>query len=195
LLFYRDAILPIREKTGRSTVMGRIIKVIASMFRFINFLFDCLQTWQYTVGGGMSGIITAVVAFYKGLPYWMIPVVAVVAGVVVVIVVALIFKAFTAKKHEEKRLNKLPRLILDIHKQICKVREHLVKHTNWDNVDTSKVLTPMLDIALGREAEQSENMDIISSIAYNLNEAGGTMRGAPSTLNTYMKEGDTDLTP
>lgn len=143
----------------------------------------------------MSGIITAVVAFYKGLPYWMIPVVAVVAGVVVVIVVALIFKAFTAKKHEEKRLNKLPRLILDIHKQICKVREHLVKHTNWDNVDTSKVLTPMLDIALGREAEQSENMDIISSIAYNLNEAGGTMRGAPSTLNTYMKEGDTDLTP
>jgi len=141
----------------------------------------------------MSGIITAFVAIYQGLPYWMIPIVAIVAGVVVTILLALIFKTFTAKKHEEMRLNNLPRLVLDIHKQICKVRGHLVKHTDWDNVDTSKVLIPMFDAAFSAEGEQSAEANVVDTITSNLNEIGKLMHGAPSVLNTYMREGDTSL--
>ena len=173
--------------------MGKIAKIIAFIFRVVNFFFDCIQTWQCTMGGGMGGIITAIAAFYQGLPYWMIPVVAVVAGVVVTILLALIFKTFTAKKHEELRLNNLPRLVLDIHKQICKVRGHLVKHTNWDNVDTSKVIIPVLDAAFSVGAEQSAEANVIDTITSNLNEIGKLMHGAPSVLNTYMREGDTSL--
>ncbi len=48
----------------------RIAKIIAFIFRLANFFFDCIQTWQYSVGGGMGTIITAIVTYFTEMPLW-----------------------------------------------------------------------------------------------------------------------------
>ncbi len=176
--------------------MGRVAKIIAFCFKLLNFIFDVFQTWQYTAGGGMSGIIATIVALYRGLPYWMLPFVAVATGVVVTILLALIFKAFTAKKYEENRLQKLPRLVYDIHNRVCTVRSKLVNKTNWETIDRDAVMSPLVKVFFGIETEREiiiPDDDAITKGATKLREAGSTMSGSPSVLDTYMKEGDTSL--
>ena len=63
--------------------MGRIAKAIALLFRLCNFFFDCLQTWQYTGGGGMGSLAASLIAWWQGLPAWSIAAIVVLVGIAV----------------------------------------------------------------------------------------------------------------
>lgn len=169
--------------------MGKFARVVAFLFRLLNFFFDCLQTWQFTGGGGMSGIVAGAIGFYQGLPYWTLPVIAVVAGVVVVVLLALIFKSFTTRRLEDKELPKLPRLVLSIHNRINTVRNKLIQKTDWDSVDSAKVVSPILDVF----GSTGVNNDTVNQLREKLVASGSPPSGIASVSDSFMKESDTSL--
>jgi len=176
--------------------MGKLAKVIAFLFRLLNFFFDCLQTWQYTGGGGMGVVIAGFISWWQGLSMWGIAIVALLAGILVPTVIAVVLRLTIGRNigsYEKRKLRRLPKLAYDIHKRTSAVREKFVNHIDWSKVDTSKVLTPVLDVFTTEKESVVVDDEKVTDVSTRLDEAGNLMHGASSVLDTLMKDSDTSL--
>jgi hypothetical protein len=177
--------------------MGKVVKLVATTFKAFNFLLDCLQIWQFTGGGGMSAVIAAIITWYGHQSWWVVSLVAVATGVIVVIGLALIFKSFTAKTTEEKRLRKLPRLIYDIHKRICVIRNKTEGKMDWTSVRTNAKLPLLVSFVLGAEPDASRLGSIdekeIEAMTDRVKKTRGHIHSGLPLLDTFMKDSGVDL--
>ena len=176
--------------------MSVLAKVLSRCFRWLNFILDLYQTAQFLGGGGVGGVITAIIAWYSGLVWWQSAIFALLAGIVVVPILALIFKSFAQNRIEAKRLSQLPKLVYGIHNRITKVREKFEKEINWDKIDKNKVMQPIINATVEKLADKISNdssmADKIEAVQKALDVMGGNQ--AISILDTYMNDSDTSLT-
>lgn len=173
--------------------MYRLVRVVAFGFKALNFCLDLWQTWQFAGGGGAVVITTAVIAYFQDKPMWLIVVLAIAAGVLLVCLASLIFKSYALKVTERRRLERLSRLVYDMHKRRCAVREKFISKIDWGKVDFDKVFTPF--IALFPKDDQGIviNDDSLNDVWAKLDEIGSIMHGPGSMFTTVMKSSDTDL--
>jgi len=75
----------------------------------------------------MAVAITALTVFFSGKPIWFVVVLSLAIGVFLVCIASLVFKSFALKVTESGRLKRLPRLVYDIHKRVCSVRNKLIE--------------------------------------------------------------------
>ena len=175
--------------------MGRVAKVVAFLFRLLNFFLDLVQTWQFAGSGGMGGVITFIISWLQGMPIWAVILLSLAASIIIVIILSLVFTTFRRKTIEDRELRKLPRLVLGIHKRISTKRIKLVKNIDWDNIDKSKVIEPMFDFIFGNIEKKDIKIDddSITKGIERLNTIGSRTGGAPSVLDTVLKKSDTSL--
>lgn len=173
--------------------MYKLVRVVAFGFKALNFFLDIWQTWQFATGGGAAVIVTATIAYFQDKPVWLIVVLAIAVGIFVVCVISLIFKSYTLEITEGRSLKRLPRLVYDMHRRRCAVREKFISKIDWDKVDSSKVIIPFVELFTKEGQGINIDDDALNDIASQLNEIGSIMHGASSVLMTIMKSSDTDL--
>ncbi|MBA7566077.1 hypothetical protein ES708_07764 [subsurface metagenome] len=181
--------------------MGRVAKIIAFLFRLLNFILDLLQTWQFAGSGGMGGVITFIISWFQGMPIWAVILLSLAVSIIIAIILSLVFTTFRRKKFEDNELRKLPRLAHDIHKRVCTVRNRLIKRTDWDSLDRDMVIKPLTEILFDKELDQEElelaetelDDDALDTMAKRLKKVGELTHGASSVLDTYMRDSDTSL--
>jgi hypothetical protein len=88
----------------------------------------------------VAGVAAGVIAYFQDKPAWFIVVLAVAVGIFVACVVSLFFKSLRLENAEGRHLKHLPKLVYDMHRRRCVVREQFVSKINWDKVDTSEVI-------------------------------------------------------
>jgi len=144
----------------------------------------------------MGGLVTAIFAWWQGLSYLGVAIVAISVGTIITIGIAVVFQSLTSgniPSFERRRLNRIPKLANDIHKRISKVREHLVKKTDWDSLDISEIIAPLMEVLAddsnGKPSVPVAGMEdyAIPIIKERMGEAGRAMRGAPSVLDTVLQ--------
>ena len=114
--------------------MYKLVSVVAFGFKALNFFLDIWQTWQFATGGGAAVIVTATIAYFQDKPVWLIVVLAIAVGIFVVCVISLIFKSYTLEITEGRSLKRLPRLVYNMHRRRCAVREKFISKIDWDKV-------------------------------------------------------------
>lgn len=137
----------------------------------------------------MGGIITAITAYFLNLPIWAILLSSLSVFILVVIIISLLVKERTRRTLGYKELKRLPRLVYEIHKRINRVRERLIRKTDWDKVKSDKVLSPLLNVFGGLEI----NDDKVQQLHNKLSEAGSPPSGIASVSDAIMKKSDTSL--
>ena len=172
--------------------MYRFVRSIAFVFKALNFFLDLWQTWQFAGGGGVAAVIAFITTYFQDKPLWFAIVFSLCIGIFIVCIASLIFKSYAVRVTEDKRLRRLPRLVYDIHKRVCTVREKFVRHIDWEKIDTGKMLTPILNMFQTAQGIVV-NDDRVSQIESELDEAGGMMHGTPSIFDAMMKKSDTSL--
>lgn len=169
--------------------MYRLARVVAFGFKSLNFFLDLWQTRQFMWGGGTSMVITALVTYFQEKPLWLVVVLSVAVGIFLVWIVSLVFKSYALRVTENRRLRRLPRLVYDIHKRISAIRARLIRKTNWDKIDTSKVISPLLSVFGSLEINDNK----ISELQGKLSDAGSPPSGIASVSDAIMKKSDTSL--
>jgi len=137
----------------------------------------------------MAVAVTALTTYFAGKPIWFIVVLSLTAGILSVCVASMISKSFALRVTENRKLKRLPRLVYDTHKRTNAVRERLIHKTNWEAVDTSKVISPLLNVFGSLEI----NDDKLSELHGKLSEAGSPPSGIASVPDAIMKGSDTSL--
>ena len=173
--------------------MDKLYRIIAFGYKAIKFCFDIWQIWQFAMGGSLAGIVAGVIAFIQKKPIWLSIVLAIAVGIFAVCVISLIFKSYTFGITESKGLRRLPRLVYDMHRRRCSVREKFINKIDWDAVDTSKVLIPVIEWLTRENQGASIDDETLNNVESELNEIGSVMHGAPSVFMTMMQSSDTDL--
>ena len=141
------------------------------------------------VGGGAVMTITAIVAYFQDKPAWLVVILAIAVGVFLVCVASILFRSYALKITETRRNKRLARLTYDVHKRISLVRDRLVSKTDWDKVDTSKVISPLLSIFGNLDINDSK----ISELDRKLSESGSAPSGIASVPDAIMGKSDTSL--
>jgi hypothetical protein len=173
--------------------MDKLYKVIAFGYKALKFCLDIWQIWQFATGGGVVGIVTGIITYFQNKPIWFSVILAIAVGILVACVISLIFKSYTFEIIEGKRLKRIPRLVYDIHRRRCVVREKFIRKIDWGKVDSSKVITPILPLFIKEGQAIVVGDDTLNDIETRLDEIGSSMHGAPSVFTTMMESSDTDL--
>ena len=173
--------------------MYKVVRVVALGFKALNFSLDIWQTWQFATGGSAAVVATAIIAYLQNKPIWLIAVLAIAVGIFVSCVIALIFRSYTLETTESRRLKRLSRLVYDMHRRICAVRERFIRKIDWDKVDSSKVITPILALLTKEGQSTTINNGALIDIESKFGETGGIKDGPPLGFLTMMKFSDTDL--
>ena len=173
--------------------MYKLARVVAFGFKALNLFLDIWQTWQFATGGGAAVVVTAIIAYLQNKPIWLIVILAIAVGIFVSCVLALIFKSYTLETTEGRRLERLSRLVYDMHRRKCAVRERFIRKTDWDKVNSSKVITPILALLTKEGQSTTINNGALIDIESKFGETGGIKDGPPLGFLTMMKFSDTDL--
>lgn len=171
----------------------KVVRVVAFGFKGVNFFLDIWQTWQFATGGSAVVVVTGLIAYLQNKPVWLIVALSIAAGILVVCVFSLIFKSYVFENTEGKRLKRLPKLVYDMHRRRCAVREGFVRKIDWDKVDSSKVVTPILSLLTKEGQGIAIDDDALIDIGSRFSETGGITDGPPLGFLTMMKSSDTDL--
>ena len=173
--------------------MDKLYIVIAFGYKTLKFCLDIWQIWQFATGGSVAGIVAGVIAYFQNKPIWFSIVLAIAVSIFVVCIISLIFKSYRHGITESRGLKRLPRLVYDMHRRRCAVREKFISKIDWDKVDSSKVITSILSLLTKEGQGIAIDDDALIDIGSKFSETGGIMDGPPLGFLTMMKSSDTDL--